>query len=474
MRSRMWAAAGVLALLSSWSYFFPQPPRMGPLARLETVPRRTLVFAPHSDDEVVAAGGLLADLEAQGAQPRVVLVTSGDGFKVGAEIYHRGPVLPERMVEYGRHRLGESRSALARLGLPQERLIFLGFPDGGLHRLWGEYWQPDRLYTSPTTRFNRVPYAEARRVGVPYSGRTLLGELIDILRETRPAVVVYPHPNESHVDHWALSNFVTAALEELRRTEPDWEPPAEWFFLVHRGDWPAPKGYRPTEGLLPPVGLATGMTSWQEHPLNPEQVKRKEEALQDYRSQTMVLKRYLQSFIRTNELFGTIARVKLTGSTEPYPFFPGEKPPWPDLNWVQVITDPRADTVARELERGADALSVWAARNGGMLSLAVPMVSRPRRPVEIRFYVREFHSGQGWGDLASVTVQPEGAHRVDAWPAGTGRDLIRAEQRGSWVTVTLPLPAMGEPESVLINVETRVDNVLLDRTAWRPVSLDGR
>jgi len=474
VRRRWWIMAGFLAILSSWSYFFPKQPRLGPLARLDAAPQGTVVFVPHSDDEVVAAGGLLAQLEAQGAEPRVVLATGGDGFKVGAEIFHRGRVPPERMLAYGRHRLGESQAALARLGLPADRLTFLGFPDQGLHRLWVECWQVDQPCTSPTTQVSRVPYAEALHNGAPYAGRELLGEIIQILRETRPAVVVYPHPNEAHVDHWALSNFVSAALEELRRTEPDWAPPAEWLYLVHRGDWPTPKGHLPTRSLLPPAALAEGMTVWHENPLTPEQVELKEEALKAYRSQTMLMSRYLQSFIRANELFGTIDRIKLTGGAEPYPSHTDEKPPWRDLNWAQVITDPRADTVAREVERGADVIGVWAVRDGGTLSLAAPMAARPRRPVEIRFYIRAFRSGQGWDDLAGISVLPDGTRRVEQWPAGAGQAEIRVEVQGNWVRLNLPLSAMGDPQAVMINVETRADDVLVDRTAWRPVSLDGR
>lgn len=475
MRRRLWFGAGLFFLaLSSYSYFFPRAARVGPLERFEPTPGLTVLFVPHSDDEVLAAGGLLGDLQAQGAEPRVVLATGGDGFKVGAEVLYRGRVKPQQMISYGRHRVGESLSALATLGIPEQHFRFLGFPDQGLHRLWVECWQPEKPCTSLTTRASAVPYAEAWRPGAPYTGRELLGQIIDTMREMRPAVVVYPHPNEAHVDHWALSNFVSAALEELRRTEPDWTPPEEWLYLVHRGDWPAPKGYRPGGSLTPPAGMVSGMTVWREWPLSEELVVKKEEALRQYGSQMMLMRRYLQSFIRTNEIFGTIARVKLTGGAEPEPSFSDVKPPWRDLNWAEVITDPRGDTVARDIEKGADVGGVWAARDERMLYLAAPMAARPKRPVEIRCYARAFRTGDGWSDLLGVTVQPDGSRKVDAWPGSMGPEQVRAEVQGSWVRVSLPLGALGEPESVLVNVETRVEGVLLDRTAWRPISLDGK
>jgi LmbE family N-acetylglucosaminyl deacetylase len=314
------------------------------------------------------------------------------------------------------------------------------------------------------------------QAGRPDAGQELLGEIKDILRETRPAVVVYPHPNEAHVDHWALSNFVSAALEELRRDEPDWTPPEEWYYLVHRGDWPAPKGYRPTDRLLPPAPLTGGMTAWHERPLTEEQVKLKGEALSAYRSQTMLMRRYLHSFVRSNELFGTIDRVSLPAAGVASVFAglgPGH-PPWRDLSWAQVITDPKGDTLAREVERGADVTSVWAARDEGMLYLAAPTAAKPKRPVVIRFYARGFHTGTGWGDVAGVVVSPEGGVTVEAWPSTTGRDQVKADIQSTWVRVAIPLDALGDPESVMVNVETRAEGVLVDRSAWRPIALDGR
>lgn len=477
MRPRVWLAAGLLAAFSSWNYFFPQAPRLGPLARLTLAPNPgpAIIFSPHSDDEALAAGGLMQRLESRGAQPRVVLVTGGDAFKIAAEAYFRKGVRMNDMLAFGRLRLSESRTALTELGLPPERLTFLGYPDQGLARLWLECWRSDTPCRSTATGARYVPYTEARTQGAPFSGEQLLAELREILRTTRPATVFYPHPNEAHVDHWALSNFVAAALEDLRRTEPDWSPPDEWMYLVHRGDWPAPKGYRPDDDLLPPEKLVGGMTTWHMETLTPEQVERKAAAVRAYRSQTRMLRRYMDSFIRANELFGSIERVLLPADGGRPPLLPTpDSPPWPDLNWVQVITDPRADTVAREVERGADSTGVWAARRGDTLYLSARMAARPRRPVEIRLYARGFSPSSGWGDLACVVITPDGGHRLEAWPEGAGQAEVQTEANGTWVRAAIPLSVLANPASVMVNVETRVDTILIDRSAWRPLALDGR
>lgn len=476
-RRRLWAVAGVLAVLSSWGYFFPKAPRLGPLAHLEPAHAAPMmIVVPHSDDEVLATGGLIQQMTAAGMAPDVVLVTGGDGFRLGAEAhFYRGRATPGLMLAYGKHRVSESQQAMERLGLPGGKFTFLGYPDQSLQRLWLECWRIAQPCTSATTQAKAVPYDDARSPGAPYAGEALLGELLDLLRQTRPAVVVYPHPNESHVDHWALSNFMQAALEELRRTEPDWTPPDEWLYLVHRGDWPAPKGHRPEDPLLPPATLAGGMTTWHQRPLTPEEVQAKDSALQAYKSQVRLMRRYLTSFVRGNELFGTIERVHLPPPPAPLPL-PGQGsphgPPWKDVAWVEAITDPRADTVAREVERGADATGVWAGHDGDTLWLAAPMAARPKRPVEIRFYARGFRTGEGWSGLAGVVVNPDGTRTLESWPFPVDRERVITSVEGAWVRAGIPLEALGNPETVMINVETRVEGVLLDRTAWRPVSLD--
>lgn len=465
----------VLMAWSLWGYFFPPAPRLGPITALPAHAGPVLVLAPHSDDESLAAGGLLQQFQARGENPRVVLVTGGDAFRLAAEAHYRrvGVHAPE-MLAFGRTRLSESRSALVALGLPPDHLTFLGYPDQGLNRLWQDCWSESNPCSSPTTGVSRVPYAEARTPGSPFAGHALVAELEAIMREVRPGVIVYPHPNEAHVDHWGLSVLVTAALEELRRTDPTWQPPAEWLYLVHRGDWPAPKGFRPQDALLPPAKLADGMTQWHTLALTPEQVQHKGEAIQAYHTQYTILRRYMQSFVRKNELFGTMDRVVLTAAP-PHPV-PAALllPPWPDQSWQQVISDPRADTVAREMERGADLLGVYAARQGDTLYLAAHMASSPWPPVEIHFYARGFKTGEGWGQMVHAVVPARGAIRIEPAPAGNSAWQRTADIQGSWIRFSIPLEALGARDSIMVAVESHVGPALIDRSAWRAISLDGR
>lgn len=465
----------VLLLLGAFliqQYFFPQPSVRGPLGARNLPSGPVLVFAPHSDDESLAAAGLLQQAEAAGMQPQVILVTGGDGFPLAAHAYyHRSQISSQEMIAFGRIRLAESQAALQALSLPPERLTFLGYADRSLDRLWLECWREEQACLSPYTKQRSVPYQEALEPGAPLAGERLLAALVTLLRQAKPALVAYPHPNEAHVDHWGLANFVVAALEELRRTEPGWQPPAEWLYLVHRGDWPAPKGLKPRATLTPPHTLVGEMTEWIQVPLEEEQVARKQQAVEAYRSQLTILRRFMYSFVRSNELFGQMRRVDLTA---------------PDLlaqigapnpgAWVETTVDPRRDTLARRLEPGADLVSIWGAVDQTQLSLAVHLAASLSRQATLRVLVRPWQSG--WGELVAVDLRTGAGPIVRGWPGGASSgvvtDDLSARQEGDWYRLGLNLDRLERPGAVMLAAETWIDGTLIDRTAWRVVSLDGR
>lgn len=462
----------LLAVFLVQQYFFPQPSVLGPFGARNLPSGPVLVIAPHSDDESLAAGGLLQQAEAVGLQPQVLLVTGGDGFPIAAQAYyHRSQISSQEMIAFGRVRLAESKAALQALGLQPDRLTFLGYADRSLDQLWLDCWREEQACLSPFTKQRTVPYMEAIEPGAPLAGERLLVHLISQLRKAKPAVVAYPHPNESHVDHWGLSNFVTAALEHLRRTEPGWQPPAEWLYLVHRGDWPAPKGLKPRASLTPPRTLVGEMTEWNQVPLQEGQVTRKRQAVEAYRSQLTILRRFMHSFVRSNELFGQIERADLAA--------PGllDQHGSPDPGaWVQITLDPRRDTLARKLEPGADLVSIWGAVDQTQLSLAIHLAAPLSRQATLRVLLRPWQSR--WGDLAEVDLRAGGSPAVKRWPGGPVKGdrgtYLTANQEGDWYRLQMSLDQLGRPGSVMLAAETWIGSALIDRTAWRVVSLDGR
>jgi bacillithiol biosynthesis deacetylase BshB1 len=117
-----------------------------------------LVFAPHPDDAEIGCAGSLIRAVAQGYRVAVADLTAGEGSS-------RGTV--ERRAQ-------ETADASARLGLCAR--FALGLPDMALEN----------------TPAQRRP-------------------LIDLIRATRPRIVLAPYPDDRHPDHTAAGGLVLAA-----------------------------------------------------------------------------------------------------------------------------------------------------------------------------------------------------------------------------------------------------------------------
>jgi LmbE family N-acetylglucosaminyl deacetylase len=97
-----------------------------PLAGVDEIlgGQRALILAPHPDDESLGCGGLIAAACAVGLPPVVVLLTDGAASHPGSKLYP-----PARLAALRRD---EVRQAARILGLPDDNLYCLGYPDGAL------------------------------------------------------------------------------------------------------------------------------------------------------------------------------------------------------------------------------------------------------------------------------------------------------------------------------------------------------
>jgi LmbE family N-acetylglucosaminyl deacetylase len=97
--------------------------RVLPVSSLDTIigSGTCVVLAPHPDDESLGCGGLIAACASAGRAPLVAILTDGAGSHAGSHTY---PPTRLRTV-----RAQEAREAVAALGLPAHRLVFLEQPD---------------------------------------------------------------------------------------------------------------------------------------------------------------------------------------------------------------------------------------------------------------------------------------------------------------------------------------------------------
>jgi LmbE family N-acetylglucosaminyl deacetylase len=272
----------------------PQPPQISSETRL-------LVIAPHPDDEVLGAGGLMQKVQEAGGTVRVVYLTNGDAYRAGVRLEQRAvKVSAKDFRGYGRRRQHEARAALATLGLDDDAATFLSFPDQGLCRMTRTYWSDQRRpYRSPFTRLDRPPLDGLLVPDTEYRGEDLTLELAHLIGQYRPTLILVPRKEDQHPDHSAASFFLYDALAGVRKAFPEYTTDV-LNYIVHFKSWPFEDNRL---SLPPPPGLSGGVSGWIAVPLTPAEVRVKREALRKYRTQQHAMKWFLDGFVRTNEVF---------------------------------------------------------------------------------------------------------------------------------------------------------------------------
>ena len=165
---------------------------------------RVLILAPHPDDEINVAGNMILNLAAAKAEIFVAYSTNGD-FEQSADV-----------------RAKEAVDALKILGVPREKIIFLGYGDG--HKL------SDKPTPSPAGNVetyapkNFVDYAK-KTFGrhSPYTRNNFKRDLKNLLLELR-ANIIFCVDFDSHADHRMLSILFEEAIGEILSERSDYRP----------------------------------------------------------------------------------------------------------------------------------------------------------------------------------------------------------------------------------------------------------
>src|SRR5438093_832547 len=160
-----------------------------PFHALPALGARLLVLAPHPDDEVLGAAGVIDAAVHRGAEVRVVVATDGE---VGPDKSHAGGAL-------ARERRDETRHALADLGVGANAVTFLGYADGSLAEAWSERW------TARKRSQERQP-ADA-----------VVDDLRAALRAATPDSIILPMPLDTHPDHAALNRWARGVTIRVPR-----------------------------------------------------------------------------------------------------------------------------------------------------------------------------------------------------------------------------------------------------------------
>jgi LmbE family N-acetylglucosaminyl deacetylase len=246
---------------------------------------RILVLAPHPDDEILAAGGIIATtlkLRPPSAI-RVVVATNGEASYATA-FFHGSHLLSKRNFKrLAVRRQQESLSALIFLGLSLEQIHFWGFPDRGLASIWQHHWDAQQPYRSPTTGYDQCEQALNSLV-MPFTGAGLLQLIQKELSEFQPTAIILPHPKDAHPDHSALANFtlLAAGIHYSQQRQPS---PRLLAYMMWAGNKPWLTGVRPHDITSQPGKREAASTGWQRLTMHPNIRDQKALALKCYRSQ---------------------------------------------------------------------------------------------------------------------------------------------------------------------------------------------
>jgi LmbE family N-acetylglucosaminyl deacetylase len=400
-------------------------------------------------------------------------MTSGDGFRFGiSRYYHKLNVGPADFKRYGEMRMGESRAALKTLGLAPSDITFLGYPDRGLMAMWREHWNSDGPLLSQYSRTTQVVYRDALHPASPFAAKSVLSDVVEMLRTNRPTDVYVTHPNDDHDDHSAASAFVALAVQKLKASGEPWARNIKLhYYLVHRGDWPVPQGVHPNEPLSPPAQMMACGTTWRELPLTKDEEDGKLRALNCYKSQEEMMGRFLKSFVRRTEIFGDLSTADSVMASEtlgPARLASAEDR-WPAFK--AIADDPTSDNVVISLQKGADIRQLSAYHDGKYLYVRMDTNGSLLPEVHYVLHIRaaDFAADAADKELA-VTIDPRAM--VDSRPLKQARGIV-TEWHADHVLARIPLEVISAPTDGLVFIEgvTHFSNVPFDRTGPRPIRI---
>ncbi len=141
-----------------------------------------VVFSPHDDDALLGAGYLLQAAQYFGAEIYVVIACNGCGG-------YTTLIEKENIVEV---RKEETKRAYSKIGIPEDHIIRLGFPD-----------------------FSLKPYIGWK---MPWDGTGTMEKTLKILRSVQATRLLLPNPYHEHIDHEAT--YIMGAWDGPQAGDP--------------------------------------------------------------------------------------------------------------------------------------------------------------------------------------------------------------------------------------------------------------
>lgn len=168
--------------------------------------KKVMVIVPHEDDDLLISGQVLPSMYKNGADVRVVFATNGD----------------KRVSAYTRQ--SEACNALEKLGIPREKVIFLGYPDGTQLYVgkkaysFSSGW--DHTYAGKGFKdyhFDRFG------THAQYTAENMVDDIENVILEYRPDYIL-AIDFDTHTDHRGVSISFEKAMERILKKESGYTP----------------------------------------------------------------------------------------------------------------------------------------------------------------------------------------------------------------------------------------------------------
>ncbi len=398
---------------------------------------RILILAPHPDDEIMAAGGVIQKALKTKAKVKVLFLTNGDHNEPAFIVYEKRLTIRQgEFIHMGQVRRKESLDALNKLGLAEKDCIFLGYPDYGTMEILLKYWGTTRPFKYILTRISKVPYSTCLSPGAPYVGENILNDMKKIIKDFKPTKIFVSSPIDVNRDHRSLYLFLRIALWDL---EGEIAKPEVYPYLVHVKGWPEPRGYHPDLELLPPDLLKGDEISWQRLCLTDEEVKMKRDAMEYYKSENEYNPVYLFTFARKNELVGDFSVIKLSK----------------DGAW-----------------RGAGTALAYG-RRGDDLFVRLALKNKLDKNLGISIFLLGYRKDSEFSKMPKLVIDiginglfvKNGRQRING-------GKVQLTQDGKLLNIKVPLSLLNDP--VYILACTKAGNMVLpfENTAWRIIQFE--
>jgi LmbE family N-acetylglucosaminyl deacetylase len=448
-------AFGVLCLPA-----FAQAP--SPIEELTLDPTdRILVLAPHPDDEVLGAGGVIQRAASMGLPLKIIFLTYGDSNEWSFMLYRKRLVIvPKAVQSMGLVRKDEAIAASHLLGVKEPQMMFLGYPDFGTLAIWQKHWNERPPYRSLLTWAKSVPYQGALRPGAPFKGEEILADIRLILKEFKPTKIFVSHPSDHNVDHMAFYLFTKVALWDERMEDQVKVYP----YLTHYFSWPRSKGFKEDQWMAPPEQLSD-VNQWFQFHLTPQEAAIKKAALRAHKTQYAANTKYLLSFMRENEIFGDFKAMTLHPQ-EGASIFKAHRKYVPSSDFPEGLN-------SRERFYFVGIEWRFVRWEGKDLVVSIEL-SKPLAPnVEAFFYIFGYSQNTPFKEMPKISLRlGEASYTLYDQARRIDQDLIRVKRTDKAITLTVPLDVLGNPDKVLTSARTYLDNVPLDSASWIAVELE--